>query len=270
MELSIDNKSLRKTEIVKHTYLPKWNEDFTVLVTQTSEIIFRVLDRSSFLKDSIIGERSVNLGQILEHYNGRCENLELNMDLLGTLKPDGRSKSGELVVVLNGLKIDNMVITTPLHHANGINNSVAASANNSMNCASSDVVAIAANTNIRSTILCGGVRARMRLRSTPSNSSTTSLNHSAGDVTFFGPNTLTDMRSGRLPPNESINRRHNEYSEQQVQHTGSRPATNMLPVTACGTNNLNRNSGANWDQSQQPLIPCNGISPNQRSFMVNT
>lgn len=31
-ELLIDNKSKRKTDLVKNSYLPKWNEEFTVLV----------------------------------------------------------------------------------------------------------------------------------------------------------------------------------------------------------------------------------------------
>lgn len=33
VELLIDNKSKRKTDFVKNTYLPKWNEEFTVLVS---------------------------------------------------------------------------------------------------------------------------------------------------------------------------------------------------------------------------------------------
>lgn len=253
VELSIDNKSIRKTEIVKHTYLPKWNEDFTVLVTPVSEIVFRVLDRSSFLKDSLLGERVVQLGQILEHYNGRLENLELNMDLLGALKPDGRSKSGELVVVLNGLRIDNAVTNGGTTAANG----------NSNNCAvvenASATPPAAAAINNRSSILSGGIRARMRLRSTPSNSSTTSNHSTSGDIAFFGPQTMADLRNARLVPSE---RRHNEYAEQQSQHRTS------IPVTApCGTS-INRTNNSNWEQSQA-LVPCsNGVSPSQRSFMV--
>lgn len=119
VELSIDNKSIRKTEFVKHTYLPKWNEDFTVLVTPTSEIVFKVLDHSSFLKDALLGEKVVYLAQILKHYNGRCENLELNMDLLSTSKTEGQMKSGELVAVFNGLKIDNVVSGTQSPQSNG-------------------------------------------------------------------------------------------------------------------------------------------------------
>lgn len=80
-----------------------------MLVTPTSEIVFKVLDHSSFLKDTLLGEKVVYLAQILKHYNGRCENLELNMDLLSISKTEGQMKSGELVAVFNGLKIDNGV-----------------------------------------------------------------------------------------------------------------------------------------------------------------
>lgn len=64
-------------------------------------------DHSNFRKDSQIGEQTVYLSQVLQHYNGRCENLELVMDLLYDSKTDARRiKNGELVAVLNGLKID--------------------------------------------------------------------------------------------------------------------------------------------------------------------
>lgn len=64
-------------------------------------------DRSSFRKDATIGEQTVHLSQVLQHYNGRIENLELVMDLLNESKSEGRQiKNGELVAVLDGLKID--------------------------------------------------------------------------------------------------------------------------------------------------------------------
>lgn len=232
-----------------------------MLVTPVSEIVFRVLDRSSFLKDSLLGERNVQLGQILEHYNGRLENLELNMDLLGALKPDGRSKSGELVVVLNGLKIDNMVISSTAL-SNGVGGNTTASANPN-NCGGAEIASAlpsVAAINSRSSILSGGIRARMRLRSTPSNSSTASNHSASGDIAFFGPQTLADLRNARLVPSE---RRHNECSDQQSQHRS-------IPIAApCGTS-INRNNNSIWEQSQV-LVPCsNGVSPNQRTFMVQT
>lgn len=78
-----------------------------MLVTPNSILQFRCYDHSSFRKDSLIGEQTVFLSQILQHYNGRCENLELNMDLLYESKSENRQmKNGELVSVLNGLNID--------------------------------------------------------------------------------------------------------------------------------------------------------------------
>lgn len=65
VELSIDANPARKTEIQKNTYLPKWNDTFTVLVTPTSILQFRVYDHSSFRKDSLMGEQTVHLAQIL-------------------------------------------------------------------------------------------------------------------------------------------------------------------------------------------------------------
>jgi hypothetical protein len=39
VELSVDEKNPRKTEVVKCTYQPKWNEEFTVYVPQIFYII---------------------------------------------------------------------------------------------------------------------------------------------------------------------------------------------------------------------------------------
>lgn len=107
MELSIDDKSPRKTEIVKNTYQPKWNEEFTVLVNPRSVLLFRVLDHNSFRKDVAIGEKKFNLFQILTHYNGKCENLEVTLDLMSESKHDAQQvKIGELIALLNGLRLD--------------------------------------------------------------------------------------------------------------------------------------------------------------------
>lgn len=178
------------------------------------------------------------------------------MDLLGTPKPDGRSKSGELVVVLNGLKIENAT-------TNGSGAAAAASGNGN-SCAGTENTSppAAAAINCRSSILSGGIRARMRLRSTSSNNSTTSNQSATGDIAFFGPQTLADLRNARLVPSE---RRQNEYSEQQPQY---RTAANMAPIAAACAANVNRTNNVNWDQSQA-LVPCsNGVSPNNRSFVV--
>lgn len=107
VELSIDDKSPRKTEIVKNTYQPKWNEEFMVLVTPRSVLSFRVLDHNSFRKDATFGEKKLHLYQILTHYNGKCENLEVTLDLMSDSKHDSQQvKVGELIALLNGLRVD--------------------------------------------------------------------------------------------------------------------------------------------------------------------
>ncbi|EDW75728.1 uncharacterized protein Dwil_GK15043 [Drosophila willistoni] len=155
VELLIDSKSKRKTDLVKNSYLPKWNEEFTVLITPNSTLHFKVLDHSSFRKDAMLGERIIHLAHILQHYNGRCEFLELTIDLFVTSKSqDNRqTKSGELVAILNGLKLDMSKVQIQPQQQNG--NAIQA-----VNPVISDAAAAG-----RSCMISGGVRARMRLRS---------------------------------------------------------------------------------------------------------
>lgn len=107
IEFSVDDKSPRKTEVSKSTYQPKWNEEFTVLVTPYSQLHFRLLDHSTFRKDTLIGEKRISLFQVLSHYNGKLENLELTFDLMSESKHDSQlCKVGELITVFDGLRID--------------------------------------------------------------------------------------------------------------------------------------------------------------------
>ncbi|EDW45579.1 E3 ubiquitin-protein ligase Su(dx) [Drosophila sechellia] len=186
VELLIDSKSKRKTDLVKNSYLPKWNEEFTVLITPNSTLHFKVLDHSSFRKDAMLGERIINLAHILQHYNGRCEFLELTIDLFVTSKSDNRqTKSGELVAILNGLKLDmsKLQIQPVAGQQNG--NPPVQAVNPSM---VSDAAAG------RSCMIYGGVRARMRLHSSSGNSN-------GGESRSPLPNGGGDhRRSTQVPP----------------------------------------------------------------------
>nr|CAD7445561.1 unnamed protein product [Timema bartmani] len=114
VELSVDDKSPRKTEVVKCTYQPKWNEEFTVLVTPHSHLHFKLLDHSTFRKDGQVGEKRLSLYEILTYYDGKCENLELTLDLVVESKHDGQpTKVGELITLLNGMKIDMATCPAP-------------------------------------------------------------------------------------------------------------------------------------------------------------
>ncbi|GLH02563.1 E3 ubiquitin-protein ligase Nedd-4 [Gryllus bimaculatus] len=107
VELAIDDKAPRRTEVVKCTYQPKWNEEFTVLVTPRSVLHFRLRDHSSFRKDTLLGEKRVPLLEVLQHYGGRCDNLELTLDLMAEHPKVGQPvKVCELIALLNGLRVD--------------------------------------------------------------------------------------------------------------------------------------------------------------------
>lgn len=107
VELVVDSNKARRTEIVKNTAQPKWNENITVLVTQQSQLNFTVLDHNNFRKDTTIGEKKLELQQLIPQFNGRTENIELTLDLMCESKTgDSPIKAGELIAVLHGLNID--------------------------------------------------------------------------------------------------------------------------------------------------------------------
>ncbi|XP_045458973.1 E3 ubiquitin-protein ligase Su(dx) [Melitaea cinxia] len=117
LQLIIDDNISRRTEVLKNTLQPKWKEEFTVLVTPLSQIVFRLADHHSFRKDHIIGEKRINLLKILLYVNGKCENVELTLDLMKTVSQENASntntevKAAELVLLLDGLRIDPAILT---------------------------------------------------------------------------------------------------------------------------------------------------------------
>lgn len=154
IEFSVDDKSPRKTEVSKSTYQPKWNEEFTILVTPYSQLHFRLLDHSTFRKDTLIGEKKISLSQVLSYYNGKLENMEVTFDLMSENKHDSQlCKVGELITIFDGLRI-NMPNTSSL----AINESPCQTQSVCMpfdGVSSNDAVS-------NSSILNGGIRARMR------------------------------------------------------------------------------------------------------------
>jgi len=156
VELLVDDKTPRKTEVVKCTYQPKWNEEFTVLVTPHSLLHFRLLDHSTFRKDAVVGETRLSLYEVLTHYNGKCENLELTLDLMSESKHDTQPvKVGELITFLNGLKIEMNSCQQVQGTADG-HLRIGGAAPTPLGQANSDTVS-------NRSILNGGVRARIRL-----------------------------------------------------------------------------------------------------------
>lgn len=155
VELSIDEKTPRKTEVVKNTYQPKWNEEFTVLVTPHSQLHFRLLDHSTFRKDVVVGEKQLSLFEVLSYYGGKCENLELTLDLMGESKHDTQPvKVGDLITLLNGMRVDLASHLPPQVQSDGQQRMITPTP---LGQANTDAVP-------NRSILNGGIRARMRLR----------------------------------------------------------------------------------------------------------
>lgn len=106
VEITVDDKNPLKTETVKTTTQPKWNETFTLLVTPHSKINFAVKCHNNFRKDTIIGEKKVDLILLLYHFNGKCDNLDVTLDLMSEKQTESPVKVGELVCTFRGLTID--------------------------------------------------------------------------------------------------------------------------------------------------------------------
>lgn len=115
VEILVDGKSVRKTDTLKNTNHPRWDQELTVLVTPVSVLQFRVLDHSSFRKDTLLGEKTVPVPELLrKQRETRTENYILYMYLTkaattasgsaGETSPDGgRATNSEMLVVIKGL-----------------------------------------------------------------------------------------------------------------------------------------------------------------------
>ncbi|XP_047469714.1 E3 ubiquitin-protein ligase wwp-1-like isoform X2 [Penaeus chinensis] len=71
VELLVDGVHQKKTQHVKHNTHPKWHETFTVLVTKDSVLVFRVSDHHTLVRDSVIGEATLKLADVVAAYDGK-------------------------------------------------------------------------------------------------------------------------------------------------------------------------------------------------------
>merc|ERR1719505_473577 len=60
-EVIVDGKPPKKTEISKSSYHPKWHTEMSLHVTPYSKLVFRVYDHSTFKKDALLGDCSLDL-----------------------------------------------------------------------------------------------------------------------------------------------------------------------------------------------------------------
>lgn len=101
-EISVDGQPPRKTEILKKTLTPKWDEDFTLLVTPYSKIDIKVYSQNTFRADTLVGTASIELHGILVENRGKLENVTKAIEL--TL--EGKGKTGEINLTLDGMNVN--------------------------------------------------------------------------------------------------------------------------------------------------------------------
>lgn len=73
----------------------------------------RLYDHSTFKKDALLGEHTLNLFNVLKTREGKCQNSTISLDLTHDAKQVTACKIGELVVVLDGLNIDMKAVASP-------------------------------------------------------------------------------------------------------------------------------------------------------------
>ena len=110
LEVIVDGKPPKKTEVQKSTYHPKWHSNMSLMVTPYTKINFRLYDYSTFKKDALLGEVCLDFYSVLKKHCGRCHKLDLGLDLRVSDSKNGASPSdtkiGTLHIVLDGLTVD--------------------------------------------------------------------------------------------------------------------------------------------------------------------
>ncbi|XP_050717007.1 E3 ubiquitin-protein ligase Su(dx)-like isoform X3 [Eriocheir sinensis] len=104
VELLVDGVQQKRTQTVKHNAHPKWQETFTVLVTKDSVLVFRVSDHHTLVRDSLIGEATLNLADVVSRGDGiSSSNHTLSLTSPNSL-PSVVSPTPTITITLDGLK----------------------------------------------------------------------------------------------------------------------------------------------------------------------
>jgi len=112
IELSVDGQPPRKTDPVKKSWNPQWNEPFTVLVTPHSKLDFKVMNKFQLKADVLIGQRVLELLPLLRKNNGKFSSLSHKVELSADVKGNVQ-KTGDLYITLNGMRVDMSTLTNP-------------------------------------------------------------------------------------------------------------------------------------------------------------
>ncbi|XP_022340734.2 E3 ubiquitin-protein ligase Su(dx)-like isoform X2 [Crassostrea virginica] len=102
VEISVDHQPPRKTDPQKKTINPKWDDDFTLLVTPYSKLDIRVQSQNTIRAPSLLGQVSVELYNILLENHGKLNNLSKTFEL----QLDTKGKTGEIYLTFNGMDVN--------------------------------------------------------------------------------------------------------------------------------------------------------------------
>ncbi|XP_072014126.1 E3 ubiquitin-protein ligase Itchy-like [Amphiura filiformis] len=102
VEMTVDGQPPRKTEVVKKTWHPSWNEHFTVLVKPDTCLDFKVFNHFAIKSDVPLGHGQVQLLPLLKAHNGKLTNLPFALEIKTEVKGN-TVKGGDLHLVFDGL-----------------------------------------------------------------------------------------------------------------------------------------------------------------------
>ncbi|XP_064393564.1 NEDD4-like E3 ubiquitin-protein ligase WWP2 [Halichondria panicea] len=88
-----------KTDVLKKTATPNWDEEFTLLVTSSSKVQLIVNSQSSFFSTNY-GVAIFNLGELVARHGPSLNNLQLSLPLT---KEKSNTKGGDIIFELNDL-----------------------------------------------------------------------------------------------------------------------------------------------------------------------
>ncbi|XP_061162801.1 E3 ubiquitin-protein ligase Su(dx)-like [Saccostrea echinata] len=102
VEVSVDGQPPRKTDVQKKTTNPKWDDDFTLLVTPYSRLDVRVQSQNTIRAPSLLGQASIELYNMLLEAQGKLSNITKSFEI----KLDGKGKTGEVSLSFNGMEVN--------------------------------------------------------------------------------------------------------------------------------------------------------------------
>lgn len=102
VEICVDSQPSRKTDAQKKTTNPKWDDDFTLLVTPYSRLDVRVQSQNTIRAPTLLGQVSIELYNILLENQGKLNDLTKSFEI----KLDAKGKTGEVSLTFNGMDVN--------------------------------------------------------------------------------------------------------------------------------------------------------------------